>query len=107
MNTSGKTAIGLIVSIFLIAAGIVLISQARREHMETVRIIDPAVYSSGPEEQMIAGTHNAETEIRIVTETNYFYLAAGIGLIVLAGVCWLFRLAGGGKNRNRERQDGF
>ena len=107
MKPIGRYTVGIIISVARILAGGYLISQASREYVDTVTVIDPAVYSSGPEEQMIAGTHSAETETRIVTETNYFYLAAGIGMIFFTGAYWLYRFVNAGRQNSGRRRERF
>jgi len=103
MKTNKKTTFGLITSIVLIAAGVILIYRARTVSVETVKIIDPTLYSAGPEEQMIASRHSSRTEIREKVETNYFILIAGVVLIALPGGFWIYRFAAGDEKRSGKR----
>ena len=107
MKSIGKYLTGIIISIALIGAGAYLISRAGREYEETITIIDPSVYSGASEEQMISEARGIRTETRIIADTNYFYLTAGIGLIFFTGGYWLYRFVSAGKRKTSRREERF
>ena len=107
MKAIGKYFVGVVISTALIITGALLISQARREYKQDIPVVDPAVYSSGPEEQMIGRTHSADKVTRVRTETNYYYLLGGIGLILFGGGYWAVRFVSSKKTERKDREEIF